>query len=89
MNYRALEVFTQPKSAGNSIIIKGLVDIETEGGAATMFERENGSYISVGGGRLIAKNYDSMWTNSEKARIDVNMITDADGNVTDAGNNPV
>ena len=89
MNYRALEVFTQPKSAGNSIIIKGLVDIETEGGAATMFARENGSYISVGGGRLIAKNYDSMWTNSEKARIDVNMITDADGNVTDAGNNPV
>lgn len=55
MNYRALEVFTQPKSAGNSIIIKGLVDIETEGGAATMFARENGSYISVGGGRLIAK----------------------------------
>ena len=89
MNYRALEVVTQNGGAGNSIVIKGLVDIETQGGAATMFARGSGSYISVGGGRIIAKDYDAMWTAGKTARIDVNMRTGKDGEVTDAGNKTV
>ena len=89
MNYQALNATTQNGGAGNSIVIKGLVDIETQGGAAAMFAKGSKSYITVGGGRIIAKDYDSMWTVGKTARIDVNMKTDSNGEVTDAGDNPV
>ena len=88
MNYRALEAFTQTGSnAGNTITIKGLADIETNY-AACIFARNNGSKISVGGGRIYANKYDAIWTTGT-GRVDVNVMEDAQGNVTGAGANDV
>ncbi len=88
MNYRALEAFTQTGSnAGNTIKIKGLADIETNY-AACIFARNNGSKISVGGGRIYANKYDAIWTTGT-GRVDVNVLEDAQGNVIGAGSNDV
>lgn len=69
----------------NSVTIKGLVDIKTNKNTA-LFAR--GGNISIGGGIITAQNYDSMWTVG-KGRIDLNMITDEDGHIQDAGTNPL
>ena len=94
MNFRSIETYGYRGSKDtpedrykldNSVTIKGLVDIKTNKNTA-LFAR--GGNISIGGGIITAQNYDSMWTVG-KGRIDLNMITDEDGHIQDAGTNPL
>ena len=94
MNFRSIETYGYRGSKDtpedrykldNSVTIKGLADIETNKNTA-LFAR--GGNISIGGGIITSKNYDSMWTVG-KGRIDLNMITDEGGHIQDAGTNPL
>lgn len=96
VNFRPLETYMNQyadiKTAAdrykrdNSIIIKGLADIESSTNSVLAFAR--GGYISIGGGRMYAPATNSMWTVGT-GRIDMNVLTDDAGNVTGAGSNPV
>ena len=89
LNWRAIEVTTQNGTTaenGNSVDIKGLVDIEVSK-CASLFARGNYATIDIGGGRIVSHNYSSIWTAGNEALINLNMQKDAEGNVIDAGNN--
>ena len=89
LNWRAIEVTTQNGTTaenGNSVDIKGLVDIEVSK-CASLFARGNYATIDIGGGRIVSHNHSSIWTVGNKALINLNMQKDAEGNVIDAGNN--
>lgn len=89
LNWRAIEVTTQNGTKaenGNSVDIKGLVDIDVKN-CASLFARGNYATIDIGGGRIISHNYSSIWTAGSEALINLNMQKDAEGNVIDAGNN--
>lgn len=89
LNWRAIEVTTQNGTKaenGNSVDIKGLVDIDVNN-CASLFARGNYATIDIGGGRIVSHNYSSIWTAGYEALINLNMQKDAEGNVIDAGNN--
>lgn len=89
LNWRAIEVTTQNGTKaenGNSVDIKGLVDIDVNN-CASLFARGNYATIDIGGGRIISHNYSSIFTAGNEALINLNMQKDAEGNVIDAGNN--
>lgn len=89
LNWRAIEVTTQNGTKaenGNSVDIKGLVDIDVKN-CASLFARGNYATIDIGGGRIVSHNYSSIWTAGSEALINLNMQKDAEGNVIDAGNN--
>ena len=89
LNWRAIEVTTQNGTKaenGNSVDIKGLVDIDVNN-CASLFARGNYATIDIGGGRIVSHNYSSIFTAGNEALINLNMQKDAEGNVIDAGNN--
>ena len=89
LNWRAIEVTTQNGTKaenGNSVDIKGLVDIDVKN-CASLFARGNYATIDIGGGRIVSHNYSSIFTAGNEALINLNMQKDAEGNVIDAGNN--
>ena len=91
LNWRAIEVTTQNGTKaenGNSVDIKGLVDIEVSS-CASLFARGNYATIDIGGGRIVSHNYSSIWTAGTESMININMQKDEEGNVIDAGNNYV
>ena len=91
LNWRAIEVTTQNGTTaanGNSVDIKGLVDIEVSK-CASLFARGNYATIDIGGGRIVSHNYSSIWTAGYEALINLNMQKDEEGNVIGAGNNYV
>lgn len=64
LNWRAIEVTTQNGTKaenGNSVDIKGLVDIDVKN-CASLFARGNYATIDIGGGRIVSHNYSSIWT---------------------------
>lgn len=85
-NYNTIKTAEDRYKRDNSIIIKGLADIEASTNSVLAFAR--GGYISIGGGRMYAPINNTMWTVGT-GRIDMNVLTDKSGNVTGAGNNPV
>ena len=68
----------------NEVYIKGLADIETNN-AVNLWAKSG--LIDIGGGYFVANNYDAMQI-TDGGNININVKTDADGNVT-AGNNKV
>ena len=89
LNWRAIEVTTQNGTKaenGNSVDIKGLVDIDVNN-CASLFARGNYATIDIGGGRIVSHNYSSIWTAGNEALINLNMQKDAEGNAVDAGDN--
>lgn len=91
INWRAIEVTTQSnttKDNGNSVTIKGLVDIDVSN-CASLFARGNYATIDLGGGKITSNNYTAIWTSGYEALININMQKDEEGNVTGAGNNYV
>ena len=89
LNWRAIEIYTQngtKKENGNSVEIKGLVDIDVKN-CASLFARGNYATIDIGGGRIVSHNYSSIWTAGNEALINLNMQKDAEGNAVDAGDN--
>lgn len=89
LNWRAIEVTTKNGTKaenGNSVDIKGLVDIDVKN-CASLFARGNYATIDIGGGRIVSHNFSSIWTAGSEALINLNMQKDAEGNVIDAGNN--
>ena len=91
INWRAIEVTTQTgttKDNGNSVTIKGLVDIDVSN-CASLFARGNYATIDLGGGKITSNNYTAIWTAGKEALINLNMLKDEEGNVTGAGENYV
>lgn len=91
MNWQAVYAMTQSsadKEGANTIEIKGLVDIETDK-ATALYAKGGYSKVSVGGGKINAKNYDAIWSVGENASVNVNVLEDADGNISGAGTNRV
>ena len=93
LNYRTIESYTngdKPYNQQNTVTVKGLVDIESKNGAS-IFAR--GGVISLGGGRIIAKNYDSIWTigktGTDDGRVDINVKVDENGKIIGTGSNDV
>ena len=72
----------------NSVTVKGLVDIESKNGPAIYAK---GGVITLGGGKVIAHNYDAVTTSGsgDNGRVDINILTDEKGKITGVGNNNV
>ena len=66
------------RDSGNSVEIKGLVDIDVKN-CASLFARGNYATIDIGGGRIVSHNYSSIWTAGNEALINLNMQKDAEG----------
>lgn len=92
LNWRAIEVTssdgTKTEENGNSVEIKGLVDIEVDK-CASLFARGSYATIDIGGGRVVSHNYMSIWTAGSTALVNLNMQKDSEGNVIGAGSNYV
>lgn len=69
----------------NTVDIKGLVDIETLTGAPAIVGKSG--HISVGGGRIVAKNYPAIMTRSDTTTINLNVLADEDGHIQGPGSN--
>lgn len=93
LNWRAIEVTTTGQGKytaenGNSVVIKGLVDINVDN-CASLFARGNYATIDIGGGSIVSNNYSAIWTSGNEAAININMLKDEDGNVIGTGTNYV
>ena len=69
----------------NTIDIKGLVDIETLAGAPAIVGK--GGHISIGGGRIVAKDYPAVMTRDKTTTINLNVLADEDGHIQGPGTN--
>ena len=69
----------------NTVDIKGLVDVETLSGAAAIMGK--GGHITIGGGRIVAKNYPAIMTRSKTTTVNLNMLVDDDGHIQGTGSN--
>ena len=91
MNWQAVYAMSQngsTKDGSNTVKINGLVDIETNK-ATALYAKGAYSKVSVGGGKISSANYDAIWSVGANASVNVNMLEDAEGNVTGARNNKV
>ncbi len=91
MNWQAVYAMSQSgstKDGSNTVKINGLVDIEANKSTA-LYAKGAYSKVSVGGGKISSPNYDAIWSVGVNASVNVNMLEDAEGNVTGAGNNKV
>ena len=91
MNWQAVYAMSQSgstKDGSNTVKINGLVDIEANKSTA-LYAKGAYSKVSVGGGKISSPNYDAIWSVGANASVNVNMLEDAEGNVTGAGSNKV
>ena len=72
-----------------TIDIANLVDVDATKGQFGVTAWGRGATINVGGGRIVATSLPALSTAGATCELNFNVLKDASGNVTGAGNNPV
>lgn len=86
LNYAAIKASSSNDQDRNTIEISGLVDVEAKH-AACVYSNKGGSYITIGGGRIVTPDFDAVMTSGDKARVDLNITKDEEGNAISGGSN--